>query len=308
MRTFKLCVFPGAMNLPLFVAIEQGFLAARGLGVDVHPTRGSVEQLVGAINGEFEIIMTAIDNVVAYDEGQGEVAVDGTPELFAFFGQDDAYLNLVARPEIGSVAELRGKEVAVDAITTGFAFVLRQMLANAGVGEDEVEWIAAGGLVQRFAALTAGNHHATLMNTPFDLMAAAAGLHTLQRGRDAVPHYQGVVAAANRSWAAANEDAVVGYTSAHLDAIDWLYDPANRVAAADVLVANLPQMAREIAETTCALFVDPETGLARDGALDRAGIAGVLELRNRFGTAAAELTDPDAYIDTSYWEKARAGR
>src|SRR5437762_8006126 len=120
----NLIVFPGGFNWPVWVAQERGFFAKNRLEVKVTPTPSSVFQLTNLIEGKFDIAMTAIDNLIAYREGQGEAKVDG-PDLIAFMGGDNGFLRLVAVPEVKTLADLRSKTVSVDARTTGYAFVLR---------------------------------------------------------------------------------------------------------------------------------------------------------------------------------------
>jgi TRAP-type uncharacterized transport system substrate-binding protein len=72
--------------------------------------------------------MTAIDNVVAYDEEQGEAQTVANLDLVAFMGGDNGFLRLVTVPEVKTYADLKGKQLSVDALTTGYAFVLRKLL------------------------------------------------------------------------------------------------------------------------------------------------------------------------------------
>ena len=95
------------------------------------PTPGSVYQFQHLSAGDFEIGSTALDNIVAYDEGEGEAPLPNPADFAAIMGGDSGFLQLWARPEIGSYADLRGKLLAVDAIRTGFTFVLRRMLQAA---------------------------------------------------------------------------------------------------------------------------------------------------------------------------------
>ena len=134
--TIKVIVFPGGFNLPLWTGIERQFFKSYGLDVEPHYTVNSVEQLSGMIAGRWEIALTGFDNIVAYQEGQGEAKIDVTPDLFAFMGGDTAFLRLVVQPDIASYADLKGKTLSVDALTTGFAFVLRKMLAHNGLSES----------------------------------------------------------------------------------------------------------------------------------------------------------------------------
>src|SRR3979490_3643998 len=111
-KTVNLIVFPGGFNWPIWVAQEKGLFSKNGIEVRVTPTVSSVFQLTNLIEGKFDIAMTAIDNLIAYREGQGEAKVDG-PDLIAFMGGDNGFLRLVAVPEVNNYAQLRGKTLSV---------------------------------------------------------------------------------------------------------------------------------------------------------------------------------------------------
>ena len=124
----KIIAFPGAPNLPTFAAIEQGRFSDRGFDVDLELTPSSVYQAEKTAAGAFDIICTAFDNVVAYGSGQGAAKAGINPDYVVIMGATQLELSLVAAPDITSVADLAGKTIALDALTTGFAFVLFDML------------------------------------------------------------------------------------------------------------------------------------------------------------------------------------
>ena len=68
--TIRVIEFPSTGVLPHHVAIEQGYFAEADLNVEITPTPNSVFQITNLVDGNFEIAGTAIDNVVAYQEGQ----------------------------------------------------------------------------------------------------------------------------------------------------------------------------------------------------------------------------------------------
>jgi ABC-type nitrate/sulfonate/bicarbonate transport system substrate-binding protein len=116
----RLVVFPGGFNWPVWVAQAKGLFGGNGVTVEVTPTPGSVFQLAGLIEGRFDMAITLIDNVIAYREGQGEIPVTG-PDLIAVMAADTCvYPALVTLPEIRQYADLRGKTLSVDAMTTGY--------------------------------------------------------------------------------------------------------------------------------------------------------------------------------------------
>src|SRR5262249_39758490 len=172
--------------------------------------------------------MTAIDNVVAYMEGQGEAKVNRQPDIFAFMGGDNGFLSLVTVPEVKTYSDLKGRTVSVDALTTGYAFVLLDLLEHGGLKRTEYEVVKAGGVLQRWDALKEKKQAGTMLVTPFDIIAQAAGFHVLERAIDVYGHYQGLVGAARRDWAQSNPKAVEGFIRAYVQAVDWLGDPANR--------------------------------------------------------------------------------
>lgn len=306
MRTLTINVFPGAINVPLWSGSEQGFFAARGLALDVVFTPNSIEQLTGLAAGRFDIILTAIDNIIAYREGQGEVPAEGDTNMFAFMGSDDAFLRLVVQPDIATFDDLRGQILTADALTTGFAFVLRRMLALNGIPEDEITWMSTGGVLQRWQAMMEHpEQKGTLQVTPFEILGRPKGHHVLARASDVLDAYQGLVGGARIAWAEENADDLANFIAAWLESVNWLYDPANRDSAIDTILANMPQMSRGIAAGALDVYLDPETGMRRDGAFDVPGIETVLDLRREFGPAPDDLHGPEHYVDRRYLEMAK---
>src|SRR5687767_6561131 len=115
-ETLSLIVFPGGTNWPIWAAQALGLFGKQGLEISLHYTTSSMEQLAGLIEGQWDIGMTGFDNVVAYQEGQGEAKIERTPDLFVFMGGDDAFLRLVVQRDVARYADLKGRQLAVDAI------------------------------------------------------------------------------------------------------------------------------------------------------------------------------------------------
>jgi len=65
-------VFPGGFNWGIYVAQHNGLFARNGLRVTMQETPNSVAQMTALSAGTCDIAMTAVDNIVAYVEGQGE--------------------------------------------------------------------------------------------------------------------------------------------------------------------------------------------------------------------------------------------
>ncbi|HSU62448.1 MAG TPA: ABC transporter substrate-binding protein [Burkholderiales bacterium] len=300
----NLIVFPGGFNWPIWVAQEKGLFAANGLDVKLTPTPSSVFQLTNLIEGKFDIAMTAVDNLIAYREGQGEEPVPG-PDLIAFMGGDNGFLRLVAVPEVKTLADLRSKTVSVDARTTGYAFVLFEMLERGGLRLDrDYSVVRAGGVLQRFQALMEKKHDATLLLSPFELQAEAKGFTRLGNATDVLGAYQGLVGGARKAWADANRDAVVGYIRAFSEAVDWLYDPRNRDEAVLIFRKNLPSVPEQGARAAYGVLLAPSGGFQKKAQIDLEGVRTVLRLRSKYAEPKKALTDPARYYDPSFYRAA----
>ncbi len=304
-KTLEVIVFPGGFNWPIWAAQEKGFFDKHGVKLNITPTPNSQYQLKNLIEGKYDIAMTAIDNVIAYSEGQGATKTEVEPDIFAFMGGDNGFLRLIAVPEVKTIADLRGKQVSVDALTTGYAFVLRKILNNAGLKPEEFEFVRAGGVMQRYQALMKKEHAATLLISPFEVNAEAAGFTRLADGSEALGNYQGLVGATRRSWAKDNEAQLIGYIRGYREGLDWLYNPANRAEAIAILRKNAPNLSEDLAAKSYDILLHPKNGFERNAALNVEGVKTALQLRSEYGEPKKQLTEPSKYYDLTYYDKAK---
>lgn len=294
-------VFPGGFNWGLYVGVDKMFFARHGIEIAIIGTPNSVTQMTELSEGRFEIAMTAVDNVVAYVEGQGEAPIGPQPEFCAVMGSDNGFLSVVGRADIERIADFAGKTLSVDALTTGYAFVLYDILQRKGLGTADYELRRVGGMVQRYESLLAGNEAGTLLSAPYNAIATDNGLRELVKASAVIGRYQGNVAAVRRSWARANRDKVVAFIRGYREAIAWLYEPTHRAEAIGILLRNLPQMTPKVAELSYALLLDPMDGFFRDCRINEDGMECVLRLRSTYGAPKKELTDIGKYCDLGYF-------
>ena len=303
-QPLEVIVFPGGFNWPLWVGNEKGFFAENGLEVKMTPTPGSVFQMQNLAAGKFDIAISLIDNLVAYMEGQGEAPLPEPPDFFAFMGGQYGAVRLVVQPDIKSIAELKGKSLAVDAATTGYSFLLRKILQQGGLAETDYEIERLGATAVRAEALMQGKTAGTILTSPLEIVPEARGFRRLANAVDVVGPYQAVLGVARRSWAKANEAALVGYIRGYVKSLDWLADPANRAEAVTIYRKYLPQATEASATKAWEVLLTGPEGFQKKGKLDLAGIATVLKLRSEFGRPLKSLTDPSKYVDESYYRKA----
>jgi ABC-type nitrate/sulfonate/bicarbonate transport system substrate-binding protein len=288
-------VFQGVQNLPMFAAQQKGFFAKRGLDVDLKFTPNSDELRNGIAEGRYHVAHSAIDNAFALkDKANVDIAV--------VLGGDDSFNRLIVQSEIGSIADIKGKTVAVDAVNTAYAFQLYEMLRQKGLNKGDYEIKPVGGTAQRSEAMIKDKTlAATMMNPPFSIRAERAGLKTLDTAANALGAYQGSAAFVLRTWGQANTDTLVKYLQGCVEGLRWMIDPKNKAEAVALLAERL-----KLSEDLAAQAYDATLkGFHRDAELDMEGVRNVLKLRAQFegGTPAA----PEKYIDLSYYRKALAG-
>lgn len=306
-RKLALICFPGAPNLPLFAAEARGFFETFGLEVCLSTTPSSSWQARELMNGSFHIAGTAFDNVVAYCRGDGAADLGGEADFFAFMGATRIELALTAAPGIERIDQLRGQTLGMDALNTGFAFVLYDLLERAGLAREDYQMTAVGATPQRLQALLEGQCVATLTIEPFTAQARAHGCSVLATSSETYAHYQGGVFAARRSWATANADTLVAFIRAYLMGLRWCLDERNRDAAGAILGSRMPQIRTELIPRVLDKLLDARTGLTPEAMLDSAGVAQVLALRNRFAPASGTAALPDElarYVDLDYYHRA----
>jgi ABC-type nitrate/sulfonate/bicarbonate transport system substrate-binding protein len=295
----RIVAFAGASNWPIWIGQTKGLFAREKLDVTIEITPNSRQMALDVYEGKYGIALTAIDNVVAYVEGQGEAQLPGPADFVAFMGVDDGMLSLMAVEGTGSIGHLRGKEISVDAITTGFAFVLREALVKSNIDLDDVTLVAVGGGAQRLAALREKKQAATLLNAPLDLIAESAGAVRLVDTRALIGPYQGISGMARKSWLSQNREMAKGFVRGFQASVAWLTDPANKAEAIEILRAQVQGTSPELAEKIHARLTDPQRGIRRDAAIDPEGLATVLRLRSRYSKAARTLDDPARYLDAT---------
>jgi ABC-type nitrate/sulfonate/bicarbonate transport system substrate-binding protein len=307
LKRLSVNVFPAGFIWPLWVGQDKGFFAEQGLEIDLVHTVNSIQQMTGLIDGTYDIAMTAIDNVIAYNEGQGEAPTRNKSDLVGVMGSSSGFLSLIVAPHINSFEDLKGTTLSVDAMTTGYSFTLRRLLAMRGLTEEDYRLVKVGGMKERFEALIRNEQVGTLMVPPFTLMARDQGFNELAPVLSVLKHFQGGVAAARRDWLEAHGQEIQGFIRGNLAALQWLYAPANKPEALDIFTAHMTSASRQAAEQSYGVLLHPETGFPRRGEIDVEGIRTVIDIRRTYAEPRRPLSEPQAYYDLSHYDQALAG-
>jgi len=303
-KPLEVIAFAGGGNWPVWIAQEKGLFAQNGIAVKLVFTPDSVTQIRGLMEGRYDFGTTAYDNVVAYQEGQGETELSTQPDLFAFMGGISGMLRFVTQPDIKTYAALKGTTVGVDAATTGFAFILYKLAAMNGLSANDYKVDRLGGTPARVKALMEGKIAGTMISSPSEILPESKGYTRLGDTTTTFGPYQASIGVARRAWAAKNGDQLVGFIRSYVAAMDWLQQPANKDEAVAIYMKHVPNAPRPAAQKAYEVMFAEKEGFQKKAKLDIEGCRTVLKLRSEFAKPQKNLTDPMKYVDESYYFKA----
>jgi ABC-type nitrate/sulfonate/bicarbonate transport system substrate-binding protein len=270
----------------------RGFFAAAGLDVEVMVTPNSTEQMRGLGQGSWQIVSTAFDNVLGWSGREGaEMAAlvqvsTGNP------------LPVYVRPEINDWNDLRGKAMAVDAVDTAYALVLRKVLRAHELEMERGDYslLAKGTTGYRLDSMIQGETFAGVLNPPWDRKAEAAGMKRFADHREVLPDYPGGVYAVSRKWAAASREVLLKFLRAWDEARRWCQEEKNH-AEALALVGKAEKLDEKASENRLRQ-------LPKEAELNLPGLQSVLDLRVQFGLTPHMGKNLASYYDESFYRQA----
>lgn len=297
--TLRVNLFRSATNIPIYMAEERGAFSRRNVRLELQFTPNSSEQRAGLAAGRIDIAHTAVDNAVAMVEvAKVDAVVVG--------GGDSGLLELFVRPEIRTLADVRGKAMVVDAPNTAYALVARKILRNAGLVDGRDYRLAPiGGTESRVNAFSQSPDNAVgMLNPPWTFVAESRGARSIGKAKDLLGPYQAIAPVVMRAWAAANRGPLERYLAAYIEGCRLTLDPANRDEVTAVLRKRL-NLSEDVARRSYEGLIEPGYGLSKDCGFDMAGFRNVLALRAEIeGQWGGQPPEPDRYLELGYFQRA----
>ena len=136
-------------HLPVVVGRDAGIFKKHGFDVEVIHIRGGALITATIMSGSVQFSGAGAESVVAARIEGGDVVLLACP-----VDQDAVYL--VARPEIKSVADLKGKTAAVTRLGSTTHFYLRAALGQVGLDEKDLAILQLGAGGEIAAAMLGG--------------------------------------------------------------------------------------------------------------------------------------------------------
>ena len=155
----------------LIIAQKEGYFKEEGLNVELLSIRGEIA-IRTTLAGEVDFFTNAGSALAA--------AVRNVPVKLITVFQDKPGWDLIALPDIKSISQLRGKNVAIMSPEGSLAVVAREILRKNGIDPaKDVNLVVMGGDEVRFPALQTKSISATLFNTAMSLRAQKEGFSKL---------------------------------------------------------------------------------------------------------------------------------
>jgi ABC-type nitrate/sulfonate/bicarbonate transport system substrate-binding protein len=286
--------------VPIFVARENGYFREEKISVDLITLATGDKIAFALLGGSIDIARYTPDWIIrAIDKGGSNLKI--------VLGSNNTLLfALIARNEVQSYADLKGKRLGVSTIAAADATILKRMMAAHGLAPSDYILIQAGSSFERGAALRAGSLSATLLSPFVDKKVLDdGGSRRLDLSTNVVSHYAWGGEAVREDWAKANKPLLLSYMRAWIKASRWSRDPANADAVVRILARDI-KMEDRYARYMYDTYLGPQ-GLpaTKDGAFDRLGYEALLKDMAEAGQIGPPVPSPDKFLDASYWEQAR---
>ncbi|HYU18912.1 MAG TPA: ABC transporter substrate-binding protein [Chloroflexota bacterium] len=296
LATLRLAQPPAALGAwQIDVAERNGFIRQQGLALERSTEEG--EKAADALNaGTRDVALVAVESVVrASRAGQNLVMVGGAVNRAAF--------SLVVGRDIQELANLRGQPVGIRDPKDATAALLGRMLKARGLSPADVRLVSFADPALRAAAIANGTVAGSLLDPAQTTRMQGGGFKVLGNAFDTVRDFQAEALAVRKDWARQNEDRLVRFLRAIVEADRWIHAPEHRQEAIEVLAGTLRLTTLDAARVY-EQYVEKVPAIPRGAEVEQPGVRTVVELLAEVNALRPPLPDPATLTDTTYVQRA----
>ena len=281
-----------AVYWPGYVAQRQGFFREEGLIIEEYIVGNPTLVAQQVISNSLDIGVTTYETLIHATREKAPISG------FAGMLRRYAYSFMVSS-KIDRVQDLRGKRVMLPLPRQLLTQAFNNYLVANGMKVEDVDQVFDGSSSNRFAAMAAGVVQGAYLNAPFDLKAAEGGYKKLFDLGEFYPDAGSALVVARKDWLLKNPETARGFGRALKKATTWLYDPANRSAAVDVLVADT-RVERAIVDKIYDYMVGQLKPYPLDARIPPESMQRIIDLLIQIGDLKPG-PKPEDYIETAYY-------
>ena len=212
---------------PVYIALEKGFFDNNGVDIElVDMVAGGATAVQMIEGGDAEAgLLSYMAIVNAVNEG---MSITGITDLQSSFDEAPLEEFFVRKDSgINSIEDLKGKKIAINLVKSSFHYTWLMALENAGMSEDDVEWVVLP-FEQQALALENGQVDAIGLMSPYILNAKSnENFEKLYDATDIFGERQFCDIIVSTKFAEENPETVKAFVSGITDAMAWVEDNQN---------------------------------------------------------------------------------
>jgi ABC-type nitrate/sulfonate/bicarbonate transport system substrate-binding protein len=289
---------PTLSDLPLSLALKKDFFKPEGLNVLPVLFRSGPTAMQALVSGSIQFSTgfgTGTRAAMAGAPVKGIVGFNNKP-AFILYGRRES--------GIRSIADIKGKKIAVTGVGSTTDYAARAMLANHHVDPDKEVSILAVGSESVFAALQKGAVDAAILWAPGFAIAEKLGMVRLESLAD-IMELPGSGVVVSDQLIKENPLLIKKFLRATIKGFHYVHDPKNK----DEIVSSITKdfnLERDIADTNYKFMLSI---LSTDGNISRRAIENGIELtRQRVKTSESTSELAKKMYDFTLLEDVQRGR
>jgi len=217
---------------PYSIAMSKGLLAKRGIEFDIVYGQSASSILQQLVGGSVDLVASTGINEPLH------AAAKGAPVgILRIVGKVPPY-EILGQPNIHSLAELKGKTVAIGGLVDITRLYFERMFEAAGIKWGDYDPIVIGSTTGRLAALQAKAVAATMLLPPYNFQAEGRGFTNLGLVVEHAADLPFTASVLSLPWAAKHGDTARAIIAAYDEGLAWFNDPANKDEAITILVRD----------------------------------------------------------------------
>jgi NitT/TauT family transport system substrate-binding protein len=270
MTAIRVMTYNGAYtSLPVHVAKDLGFYSKYNLNAELIVVNSGPAGVAALLGGSIDFIEPPTDQII-------ENVIKGTDLKIVVGNEIKNFYNLIVSNKVSLphgaqgypaiMQDLKGLKIGVNALGATTHLMTNALFNGAKIDPSIVTYVADGSATTALAAWQAGRIDAQMAFTPFPEITQALG-----SGRSAIDMSKGQGPAVLQKLGGAFEafstkgsfirehpDVVNAFIKAHIDAINWIKDPANRTKLVEEIgkFVNTSIIPADKREQTIALMID----------------------------------------------------
>lgn len=286
----RVCDSTSVNSIILQFAQQSGIFEKYGLTVELWPVSGNTEGIAALIADEVDLCHIGGGGTVnAALAGEDMAIVAGTI--------NKPFFALVARPEIGSVQDMKGKAIATGSAGSSSEIFLRLILPIVGLEATDIGIIGIGSSADRLAAMETGQVSVGVVTVPEVISAKELGFHVVLDASGLDFPYQHTVIAVKRSMLENNRQTLLHFLQALTEAIAIMKQ--DRGLTTMIMAEYLGMDAAEDAALLNEIFDSMVLGYWMETPYpSKEGVQFLIDVGRQENPNAVELT-PDDLIDSS---------